>query len=218
MIAVGAVDGAKRLASYSNYGSWVDLVAPGGDALRDGNGDGVADVVVSTWADDSGDTPRCGLCRSDRHLHGDPPRVRGHCHDARKCPGNNMNLTRFRQYLGGGALTEDLGDSGRDNTYGYGLIDAAKSLDAVTTGTPPTLLSPSPNLLDFSGSVDQKTLTLNKLGDTSLNITSITDNAAWLTESTVTVIRGLVLHVDGSSRHQPAGSGYRLQRQDHRGL
>ncbi|MEP5175852.1 S8 family serine peptidase, partial [Marinobacter alexandrii] len=47
VFAVSAVDGAGALASYSNFGTWVDLAAPGGDASRDGNGDGRGDVVVS---------------------------------------------------------------------------------------------------------------------------------------------------------------------------
>ncbi|MDX1802304.1 MAG: S8 family serine peptidase, partial [Marinobacter sp.] len=56
VIGVGAVDGAATRASYSNYGGSVDLVAPGGDASRDANLDGNADVVISTWGDDSSGT------------------------------------------------------------------------------------------------------------------------------------------------------------------
>lgn len=40
VFSVSAVDGAGALASYSNFGSTIDLAAPGGDASRDGNGDG----------------------------------------------------------------------------------------------------------------------------------------------------------------------------------
>ncbi len=48
-IAVGAVDARGNVrASYSNYGTGLDLVAPGGDTSRDDNHDGYADGVCST--------------------------------------------------------------------------------------------------------------------------------------------------------------------------
>ena len=41
VIAVGAVDGRKRRAPYSNFGSALDVVAPGGDLDRDDTGPGL---------------------------------------------------------------------------------------------------------------------------------------------------------------------------------
>lgn len=48
VIAVGAVDIAEQRAPYSNFGSWVDLCAPGGNMGVDLNGDSYADGVLST--------------------------------------------------------------------------------------------------------------------------------------------------------------------------
>ncbi len=45
VITVGAVDAASRPAWYSNSGPSVDICAPGGDASRDGNGDGLPDLI-----------------------------------------------------------------------------------------------------------------------------------------------------------------------------
>jgi serine protease len=41
VIAVGAIDGRKRRASYSNFGTALDVVAPGGDNDRDDTGSGL---------------------------------------------------------------------------------------------------------------------------------------------------------------------------------
>ena len=54
VISVSAVNINKARASYSNFGSRVDIAAPGGDSsTRDVNGDGVPDLILSTSADDS---------------------------------------------------------------------------------------------------------------------------------------------------------------------
>ncbi|MGH9887163.1 MAG: S8 family peptidase, partial [bacterium] len=54
VISVSAVDLNRRLAPYSNYGSAIDLAAPGGDTSVDRNGDSWADGVLSTLASDAG--------------------------------------------------------------------------------------------------------------------------------------------------------------------
>ncbi len=51
VIAVGAGTAGYTKASYSNYGSWVDICAPGGDSLYDGY---VTDCDSQTFYDDLG--------------------------------------------------------------------------------------------------------------------------------------------------------------------
>ncbi|MEO1642199.1 MAG: S8 family peptidase [Pseudomonadota bacterium] len=48
VVTVASGDARGYLAPYSNYGSAVDLIAPGGDLSRDDNGDGNPDGVLST--------------------------------------------------------------------------------------------------------------------------------------------------------------------------
>ena len=50
VIAVAAGDARGVMAPYSNYGTEVDLMAPGGDLTRDDNGDGRPDGILSTKA------------------------------------------------------------------------------------------------------------------------------------------------------------------------
>jgi len=48
VISVAASDARGHIAPYSNFGPEVDLLAPGGDLLRDDNNDGRPDGVLST--------------------------------------------------------------------------------------------------------------------------------------------------------------------------
>jgi len=53
VVGVSAVDIRGERAYYSNFGSYVDVAAPGGDYLRDVDNDGLADGILSTVGDDS---------------------------------------------------------------------------------------------------------------------------------------------------------------------
>ena len=62
VIAVGATTYAKELAWYSNYGTGLDIVAPGGDTAQDLNGDGNKDgIVQQTFGTDPDDPDTYGL-------------------------------------------------------------------------------------------------------------------------------------------------------------
>ena len=53
VVSVSAVGPEKELAPYSNYGTTIDVAAPGGDFSKDINNDGYGDGVLSTSGDDS---------------------------------------------------------------------------------------------------------------------------------------------------------------------
>ncbi|WP_052351777.1 S8 family peptidase [Deinococcus pimensis] len=53
-VTVAATETRNYRAPYSNYGSYVDLAAPGGDTSVDRNGDGYVDGVLSTLKYDDG--------------------------------------------------------------------------------------------------------------------------------------------------------------------
>jgi serine protease len=57
VIAVGAVDYNGNRAPYSNYGSVIDVMAPGGNIEADANGDGNPDGILSTYLNQSGNEP-----------------------------------------------------------------------------------------------------------------------------------------------------------------
>jgi len=145
VIGVGAVDAGKVRASYSNFGGSVDLVAPGGDATRDANLDGNADLVISTWGvDDGGDFIRSyaglqGTSMAAPHVAGVYALMKGANPEA-VTPG------QFRAWLAGGVLTENVGNR---TEYGAGLINALKSVDAALDGSVSTIVLSSPSAIEF---------------------------------------------------------------------
>ena len=128
VLGVGAVDIDKARAPYSNSGTAVDVVAPGGNTARDVNGDGKPDGVLSTAASDSSGT----LVNDYAIWQGTSmatPHVAGVL-ALMKSVAPNLTPQDIERLLASGALTEDLGTSGRDDQFGDGLINAYKAVVA----------------------------------------------------------------------------------------
>jgi serine protease len=128
VIAVAATDFAKSRAPYSNVNDYVELAAPGGDVGKDLNGDGFADGVLQQTIDfdaflATGQFTAFtyafweGTSMAAPHVAGmaallmdqgitDPKAI-------------EAALKRF---------ATDLGPPGRDNEYGYGLINPRATL------------------------------------------------------------------------------------------
>jgi subtilisin family serine protease len=131
VIAVGATQYDETRAPYSNYGSSLDIVAPGGNIGADQNNDGYADgVLQNTFGDTTVDWAYWfyqGTSMSTPHASG----------VAALLLARNPTLTpdQIRNALE--STAEDLGIPGRDNIYGWGLIDAQAALQSVA---PPVYL------------------------------------------------------------------------------
>ena len=132
VIAVGATRYDETRASYSDYGSSLDLVAPGGDVDVDQNEDGYADGVLqqtfkpyvfplkadpTDWAYWFFD----GTSMAAPHVSGVAALL--------LAQDSTFTPDRIRDALE--STAEDLGDSGRDDTYGWGLIDAQEALQSI---------------------------------------------------------------------------------------
>ena len=127
VIAVGAIDGRKQKAPYSNFGSALDIVAPGGDIRRDDTGangapDGRPDgIIQQTFDPDTAEfegrfddfayffvvgtsqaTPHVAALACLLYQQGirDPSAIRAAIENS----------------------AEDLGQPGRDDRFGFGLI------------------------------------------------------------------------------------------------
>ena len=130
VVGVGALDERKERARYSNFGSDLDLMAPGGDCDRDDDGDGVPDCVFQQMPDpDYLDVGRhdqfcyCGLdgtSMATPHVAAaaallfsqgftDPAAVRA-------------ALEQAAERIGGAPA------GGRNDNYGYGLVLPAGAL------------------------------------------------------------------------------------------
>lgn len=178
VVSVSAVDINKNLAYYSNFGSTIDIAAPGGDSRRDINGDGYPDGVFSTRGNDAGGSLQYtyqfqqGTSMAAPHVAGVVALM--------KAVNPQLTPALFDQLLAAGSLTQDLGNSGRDDSYGHGLIDAYKAVSAAQgTALKPTLIV-SPSALNFGLMTTELELAVGSIGG-DVTLTAATPGANWLT-------------------------------------
>lgn len=179
VLAVAAVDSRAQRAAYSNFGTWVDLAAPGGDMRYDENGDGQVDGVYSTHATGGG-ASRQPTYRLLQGTSMAAPHVAGVI-ALMKSVAPDLNATQVDLLLQQGRLTQDLGTAGRDE-LGMGLVDAAAAVQAArgaATSLPPevALLPAAVNLGDVSSHAD---VTVVNGGSGTLTITAVRTSASWL--------------------------------------
>jgi serine protease len=132
VIAVGATRYDETLAYYSNYGSSLDLVAPGGDLTMDQNGDGYGDGVLQNTfnpntrrTNDFGYWFFQGTSMATPHVSGVAALLiaNGNAdadNDGKTTPDEVRAVLQ--------ETAEDNGNPGRDTTYGWGLVDAHAAL------------------------------------------------------------------------------------------
>ena len=126
VIAVGATRKDMKLASYSNYGSSLDLVAPGGDLTVDQNSDGYADgILQNTFNPDTKNTSDFGYyffqgtSMASPHVAGVAALLIAN--------GNATTPSEIQSALQ--ETAQDLGSTtGWESTFGWGLVDAFAAL------------------------------------------------------------------------------------------
>lgn len=179
VFSVSAVDLEQRITDYSNRGSSIDLAAPGGDGSRDVNGDGYPDGVLSTGANggDFAYTFLSGTSMASPHVAG--------VFALMKAVNPAIDADTIEQLLLEGRLTDDRGDPGRDNLYGFGIINARRAVDAalVAGGEPsqlPPRLSASTGSLNFGTSRTTLDVSLGNSGGGDLTLDSVSADQPWV--------------------------------------
>jgi serine protease len=114
VIAVGAVTASKARASYSDGGPQLEVMAPG------------SDVLSTSYSSNTSYASLSGTSMATPH-------VAGTLALALSCAPAGTSPAALRQALADTA--EDLGASGRDTSYGYGLARVDLLVDSVCTGT-----------------------------------------------------------------------------------
>jgi len=179
VFSVGATDGQGNATSYSNRGSALDLVAPGGEMEADSNSDGQPDGILSTYYSEG--LPEYAFLQGTSMA---TPHVAG-IFALMKSVYPDLDNSEVERMLQAGVLTSDLGEAGRDDTYGWGLIDARKAvvsaLDAAGgISTLPPRLGLSSSNLNLGSTLGSTEIILSNLGDGDITITSTRSSASWL--------------------------------------
>ncbi|MBU1149226.1 S8 family serine peptidase, partial [Patescibacteria group bacterium] len=133
VIAVGATNGSNTKASYSNTGTGIDIVAPGGEG---------ANLIIQQTCDNS---PDCnsfdyygfqGTSMATPHVAGAAALLLAY-----GVPADNVQDVLQDS-------TTDLGTNGYDTTYGHGLLDIEEAFNSITDdNTRPT----NPSISAYTG-------------------------------------------------------------------
>ncbi len=128
-IAVGAVRYDLTRALYSTKGSYISVVAPGGDVTVDQNADGYPDGILQQTFDDNPNVFAYwffqGTSMATPHVSGLAALLASH---------GVTSPDKIRKAIE--TTARDLGPKGWDAEYGWGMIDAHAALVASSTLTP----------------------------------------------------------------------------------
>ena len=188
VISVSASTVVGTKASYSNYGDKVDVAAPGGE-FWDSDGDDNLDAILSTLGNDGGDfiyKYYQGTSMASPHMAGVVALMLAV--NPELSPDDIDMLLAGTHPDTSRPITIDLGLPGRDDFFGYGLIDAAAAVIAASEvpgggDVSPTgpILSVFPTSLDFREFQSTLPLAVTNSGTDTLNVTSVTTDSPWLT-------------------------------------
>jgi hypothetical protein len=139
VLAVGSVEAQLQRAGYANFGPQIDVVAPGGDTRADANGDGQPDGILQ-----------------ETFKGADPGRFALYYLEGTSMAAPHVSAVaallfaispsappiQVRQAIE--ASARDLGPTGRDNDFGYGLVQASAALALMGAQQPTPSPTPPP--------------------------------------------------------------------------
>ena len=162
VIAVSAVAPDFAPASYSNFGTWISVSAPGGDSQYTGTG------ILSTYVD------AATLQPTFRELDGTSmacPHVAGVAALVLSVK-PTLTPTQLKSLLE--ATAQDLGPAGFDVDFGHGMVDAAAAIDAALGSTNSgTQIAVLPDAVQVAPGVDTATLYVRNMGTTPATLNGV---------------------------------------------
>ncbi len=193
VVAVSAVNSGSELASYSNFGGYIDVSAPGGDDI-DRDADGYTDRILSLLGDDSSGSIEfrygwsSGTSMAAPHVAGVAALM--------KAVYPALTPLDFDQAVANGTAVTDLGPPGRDDDFGFGKINALKAVQAAQAlggGSQPGVVIANPTVLDFAAGESLKVIQLEAQGDDAPAIVDVAGDQDW-----IDVARGNNVAADGT--------------------
>ena len=178
VVAVSATDMNLNKAPYSNFGPNIDISAPGGDFGADLDMNAEQDGIWSTSVSVVGTSRNPGFAMKEGTSMASP-QVAGvvALMKARK---PDLTPDEFYVVLRAGDITDDIGISGRDDNFGYGLINAQKAVTVVSSPILPTLIV-DPPAVNFGVSRSDMIITTRSAGNGPVVITNVSqDSSGWL--------------------------------------
>ena len=174
VITVSATDLADQRTYYSSYGPHVDLAAPGGDRYADLNADGYPDGILSTVVD-----PAYGAAYAQKTgTSMSAPHVAALAFLIRSLD-PTLSPLEVEAYMEAGAL--DLGPPGFDEEYGFGRIDAGRSVSiasGLSLGPSEPFAAPARLTFTEDGEVCSFGL-VNRGGGSPLQVLSVVSDMFW---------------------------------------
>ena len=163
VISVSASGKDNQRADFSNYGSTVDVAAPGVEIMST-----VVRLEDETIIHDY--APLDGTSMASPHIAGVVSLM--------KSVYSGMKQDDFEAILISGNITEDLGDSGRDDIFGFGLIDAKKAVEyakQINDGSVQIPVTPVLGInyssIDFASTINEAVVKASNIGSKGSTVT-----------------------------------------------
>ncbi len=145
VVAVGAVGADYTVTSYSNYGSWIDIMAPGGEDAYTSDSDN--EYILSTYPDDYLGW-MIGTSQACPHVSGVAALI------VSEYGGEGFTPDMLKEHLYQGAVDLEEYNPNYSGMYGVGLIDTEAAM--MNSDSEPPLA-----VTDLEGSAESNTVNLS---------------------------------------------------------
>ena len=169
VISVAATAATGLRAYYSTYNDAVDIAAPGGDVGADVNADGYSDGVLAFDSDEDLAFYQ-GTSMASPHVAGAIGILYALVPE--------LLASQVDALIIDGHLVDDIGPEGKDDDYGYGLLNINKAVARIIDeeGLDFTYGSIDPGSANLGLEFNSYDITVTKVGEGELSVSSITND------------------------------------------
>ncbi len=166
VISVAATEATRNRAYYSTYNDRVDIAAPGGDVGTDANADGYGDGVLAFGSNEDLAFYQ-GTSMASPHVAGAIGILYALVPE--------LLSSQVDALIIDGHLVDDIGEPGKDNEFGYGLLNINKAVTRIIDeeGLDFTYGSISPGTVNLGKEFNSYDINVTKVGDGELSVTNV---------------------------------------------